>query len=424
MNEEELGRGPPLARRSVLPTLLAASLAATADPAGAQEERSFPTAGGVLQPGVHRVSQTITVTRDLALSPGAQIHVDSGRTLKVVGDLVAPVSHVFTGPGTVDLNQSRARAAYPEWWGARADDHTVDCLAALLACIAAHPVTSLGSGDYYLSDTLRIERPFVRVWGAGYRGRQQGEGTRLIVRSDRADVVRIGPQTRPGSVNDYLQGVDLRAVQLTRSRPVGEGAVGLRLAFVLTCHIEAVSASEHGTGFAITGAVRTTLRDCIAFRSINQADPALLYRGFHLDGNTETGLAGGNASLFLDQCNATIGGTPNAADPVGLLLDGAFADSFISGFETAGVATGIRVAGDAERIGGRARAGHANLHIRMPILDQCKMGIEIRDVSPHGLIELNEPYVAVRPGGLAAIRLDRVRGGTTITGGQLLSTLR
>jgi hypothetical protein len=405
----------------MLPALLGAGLAPAFLSSPADGQTPNPRFdGSVLGPGVHRVSQSLTVKTDLALSPGAQIHIEQGRTLRLLGDLVAPVSHIFTGPGTVDLNQSRAAAAYPEWWGARGGEADTDSLPALQACIAAHPVTLLGATDYHISDTLRIERPFIRIWGAGYRGRQTGEGTRLIVRGGTADVVRIGPAYQPRQVNDYLQGVDLRWVQLTRAEPVRTAAVGLRVAFVLHCHIEAVSAFEHATGFVVTGAVRTVLRDCIVFRSRDQADAGVPFRGFHLDGTAETGLAGGNASLFLDDCNVSIGGRPNVPDPVGLLLEGAFADSFVTSFETAGVAAGIRVSGEAGQLGGRGRAGHANLHIRMPILDQCRMGIEITDVSPYGLIELSEPYVALAPQALAAIRLDRVRGGTTLTGGQII----
>lgn len=138
-----------------------------------------------------------------------------------------------------------------------------------------------------------------------------------------------------------------------------------------------------------------------------------------LDGDQDIGLAGGNASIYLTDCNSSVGGEPNISDGVGLLLCGAFSVSYIVNFETVGVATGICLDGEEHRIGSRAVAGHANVHIRMPIIDQCSaIGIEIRDTSEHALVELNEPYVGLAPNGQAGIALNKVKGAVNITGGR------
>jgi hypothetical protein len=117
------------------------------------------------------------------------------------------------------------------------------------------------------------------------------------------------------------------------------------------------------------------------------------------------------------------GGAPAVADPVGLLLEGGFADTFVTNFETGAMASGIRVDGQTARLGSRAISGHANLHIRTPIIDQCATGIEIRDTSGQTQIEIAQPYVALAPGGVAAIRFDRMRGAVSMLGGQLLGRM-
>lgn len=416
-------------RRALAPVLAASAAGAAAVRAPAQSPAApgglaaFPP-DTVLTAGLHWVTANLTIKGDLVLLPGARIDIARGVTLTVLGAFSAPVGPVFSGEGRADLNRSRTPAAHPEWFGAETDDAAADCLPALRACLAAHPVMHLRAADYWLSDTFVVDRPFVRIRGAGYRGTDRGEGTRLLVRSGSADVLRVGRDRAPGSVNDFLQGVDIRGMELGRTMPVAPGPrgepAGLRLQYVLHCQFEGLSARESGIGYAATGAVRTYLRDCIAFRSLPGTTPGT-WRGFQLGGFEEIGLAGTNGSVFVTDCNVSIGGAPGVRDSVGLLLEGGFADTFVINFEAIALETGIRVDGAAARMGERAVSAQANLHLRMPVIDQCgSVGIDLRDTSEYALIELTEPYVAVAPGAASAIRFTGTRGATTITGGQLI----
>ncbi|HUD91927.1 hypothetical protein [Sphingobium sp.] len=414
----------PFSRRAIFPIaaamtgagFLSAGKAATAD------DRVLTT---VLEAGAYRITANVTIKTDLVVHPGATIEVTPGATLTVLGCLHAPVAPVFTGGGTIDLNRSRTPHAHPEWWGAAPGDGNRDSLPAFKACLAAHPVMQLLPADYYLSDTFVVERPFCRIAGAGFRGTEGWRGTRLILTNGAGDVLRVGPASRPATVNDYPQNIDIRSLALCRLAPVdGRGGrlpAGMTAQFLLYANFEQISAAEHGVGFVARGLVRTRMIDCIAFRSLPGAGAGQPWRGFLLDGMGDIGLAGGNASLFLIDCNATIGGNPQIIDGVGLLFEGAFADSFIINFEATAIATGIRIDGKAGQIGGRARNGHVNLHLRMPIVDQCgETGIMIRDTGPHMMIDISEAYVAVGPRATAAIHCAAMRGSVSITGGQLV----
>jgi hypothetical protein len=417
-----------LSRRALLPAVVGAGMAGLALPVAAQTAASGPlddAPATTLEPGVHRVDRNLTLRGDLLVLPGATIDIAAGRTLTVLGSVIAPVAPIFTGAGRIDLNRSRVPEAHPEWWGAAPGDGSRDSLPALVACLAAHPAMRLLAADYFLSATLIVERPFCRIVGAGGGGTDTGQGTRLIVTDPRADVMRLGPARRPATVNDFLHHVTVRDVALCRAVAVdtagGAQPAGLRAQFLLFAQVERVSAPEHAVGFVARGLVRSMLVDCIAFRSLRGRQDTAPWRGFLLDGSEDIGLAGGNASLFLTDCNATIGGDPRIDDGVGLLLVGAFADSFVNGFETAGVATGIRVDGRAGALGARARNGHVNLHLTRAVIDQCAAaGIEIRDTDAHAAIDITDPYVAVAGGGGPAIHLDRMRGAATITGGQFI----
>ncbi|MEO1968984.1 MAG: hypothetical protein ABGW87_09770 [Sphingomonadaceae bacterium] len=326
---------------------------------------------------------------------------------------------MLIGDGILDLNASSASSAHPEWWGARSDG-TGDSGPALIACLAAHPVMQLAHGDYAIATSWRISRPFCRIEGAGFRGTSRGQGTRIVVTNGHDDVLRVGTDEAPSHVNDFIQNISIRGIALDRSAKVEGGAAGLRAQFLLYAEFEEISAAEHATSFVCLGLVRTRMRNCVAFRSLPGTQRSD-WRGFYLDGMHSIGLAGGNASLFLEDCNVSIGGNPEVTDPVGLLLDGAFADSFIIDFETAGVDTGIRIDGRADELGRRAKSGHANLHIRMPIIDQCsEAGLDLRNCSRSALIDVSEPYVALSPTGKAALRLQNMSGSLTVAGGQFL----
>lgn len=419
-----------LNRRSLLEQLslagLAAGTAGLHGPAAGQPAASSsgsPLAQGlpgvVLQAGRHEVNANLTVRADVLAMPGATIHVAAGRTLTLLGDFQAPVGRVFTGEGRVDMNRGRAPAAHPEWWGAGRDDGAVDSLPALRACVAAHPVTLLGAGDYFIGDTWRIDLPHRRIWGAGSYWHGPNQGTRIVVTSATADAIRIGSARQPGAINDYLQSVDLRWLEASRSvAPRGEAA-GVRLAHVLHSQVEGVRASEHVAGFAVAGAVRTILRDCLAFRSL-QGERR--FRGFHLDGRADIGLAGGNASVTLVDCNASVGGPPDLAESVGALLEGGFADTALHRFETGALATGIRIDGRRDAISAKQRRfGQANVHIVSPVLDGFSFaGIELTGGGSHAVVDILDAYCGLAPAALAGVHVHDWEGMVTLTGGQMI----
>ncbi len=361
------------------------------------------------------------------MAAGTRFDIAAGATLTLTGDLIAGASRLFTGPGRVDLARSRIVAARPEWWGAVAGDPAIDSAPALHACLAAHPAMQLGVGDYHLATTLRIDRPNRRVWGIG-RAKGFG-GTRLLLHGGGGAVVLVGSETGPASVNDFLWGIDLRWLELGRtSAPLratgGPGdAVGLRIRHVVDSVFEGVRASEHAVGFSLTGAVRSFLRDCTAFRSVPGA-AGDTFTGFDMDGRVPPPAiaTGANASLYLIDCAASIGGDPRLRVAAGCRLTGTLSDTFIDRFETTAIDVGILVDGRRDALTAAQRAnGHVDLHIRGVVLDQCRdAGIRLTGLSDAALVDIVDPYVALSPAGTAAIDIADCGGGIDVSGGQLI----
>lgn len=380
----------------------------------------------LLQPGVHRIDRDTRIAGDVRLEPGARIVVAAGATLALLGHFSAPIGPVFSGAGKVDLALGRTLEAYPEWWGARTEDGS-DCAPAIDACLAAHPVMRLGPHSYFVSRMIAIERNNRHIIGSGQRWLEPGSGTRIVLTSGSGDVMRIGTLRRPPDTNNYVQGVMVSDLMLTRSVPAPgsdtRAGTGLRLSYCLYADISRVHSAEHVNAFVLSGVVRSYLRDCSAFRSPAGGAASSVFRGYVCDGAAEGGFAGGNASIYLVDCNASTGGQPRLTESVGLLLDDAFADTYAANFETAAMATGIRLSGKASGLrGDRRRSGHVDVRIVAPVLDQCSsVGIELSDISEHSAIDIIDPYVVPAVSGRAAMTFDRVRGMVSVRGGQLLS---
>lgn len=382
-------------------------------------------AGGLrLQPGVHRIDRDTVIRSDVVLDPGARILLANNARLQFLVAFAAPVAPVFSGAGTVDLNASRTIEAYPEWWGADGESGA-DCIAAIDACLAAHPVMRLGAHSYFVSRTIAIERHNRHLIGSGQRWIAPGSGTRIVLTGG-GDVMRIGTLRKPGSINDFVQGVMVSDLTLTRSVPAGGGGheapAGLRMRYCLYVDVSRVHSAENINGFALGGVVRSYLRDCSAFRSPAGGTASSVFHGFACDGSVDIGLAGGNASIYLVDCAASTGGQPRLTESVGLWLDHAFADTYAANFETAAMATGIRLSGRATGMrDSLLRTGHADVRILAPVLDQCSdIGIEVSDLSPHAMIDIADAYVTSSSTGRVTLSFDRARGLTSVRGGQLL----
>jgi len=382
----------------------------------------------VLDAGVHLINSDTVITETLIALPGARLEIASGVTLTLKGDLVAGAERLFSGEGKVDLLYSRVVAARPEWWGAVADNPAIDCLPAFNAGLSAHIALQLGPGDYFLSDTWTIALPNRRVWGIGRT--KDARGTRLVRRGATGAVILVGSEQRPSSINAFLWGVDLRWLELGRDRaPIGSSgdadpsAVGLRVRHVADCRFEGLRAQEHAVGYSLKGAVRTYLDDCTAFRSAASRDPRQeMFIGFDMDGRNVAMMAGGNASLYLIDCNASTGGMPTLGLSIGARLIGACADTFLVRLETTSLDHGILVDGrSGEQPGAVRRVGYADLHIESAVLDGCrKTGITMSGLSDQALVDVQTPYIALAAGGETAFELVDCGGNVTVQGGQLI----
>jgi hypothetical protein len=390
------------------------------------------TAPVTLQAGDYSISQNVTLGHHLTMLPGATITVPAGVTLKLISSLDAAITQLFKGAGLVDLNKSRIATAYAEWWGAKSNDGTFDNKGPLSAAVAGHPNVELLAADYFINSTWKIAQSHRTVRGAGPRWSPGSQGTRIVLQGGSSHVMQVGTDTKPsGAIENFVTAVHVSNLSLWRSAaPVSpaagqeaNGPSGLRAQYLLYCQFEDVQAPEHSIGFSIAGCVASQFRRCTAFRSTAGSGTGNnIFFGFYLNGHVNIGLAGGNASVYLIDCAASVGGAPPLSSAAGMLLDGAFVDTFVIRFETTTIAKGIVAFGvSASTDPALRKAGNLDLHIHMPILDQCSdRGIEMGNLSNYAAVELIDPYVALAPGALAALHLHDGGGNVTLSGGQFI----
>ncbi|MBW8753926.1 MAG: hypothetical protein JF595_07210 [Sphingomonadales bacterium] len=374
------------------------------------------------------IEHELVVRGTLTVAPDAGIDMSPGAILRVLGDVVAPATQIFFGPGLVDLTASRAASVRPEWWGAIPNDAATDSEPALARALQAHIAVQLGAGDYFLARPLRIALANRRLTGVGRA--KQAHGTRLVLQSDRGAVIELGSERAPPTINDYVRGVELSHLELGRDRPprvAGDGqdiATGLRVRHVLDANCEGLRASEHSVGFDVRGAVRSYLRDCVAFRSVPAADRAAdRFIAFFLDGRKPPIATGANASLYLIDCNASLGGEPSLRESVGCEMLGAMSDTFLVRFETASLDTGIALDGQAGQLPKvQLRNAQIDLHIDTPVLDQCRVaGVVIAGMGADTMIDIRGPYVGVGSGKAVALSIARSGGAISVVGGQFVA---
>ena len=238
---------------------------------------------------------------------------------------------------------------------------------------------------------------------------------------------------RPATINDYTRGIDFGWIELGRTdllarlpgRKLPTAPVGLVVRHVLDAYCEGLRANEHAIGYSLRGAVRSYFHDCLAFRSLARAPSGRdVFIGFDFDGRSPPIATGANASLYLIDCNASIGSSPRLANSIGCRLLGALSDTFIIRFETTSLDVGIEVDGQAAQMSAQQRAiAHLDLNIETPVLDQCRR-YRASAHRPVGAGHGFGPIALCRAfrRGEIALEISNSGGSIGIEGGQLIGT--
>jgi hypothetical protein len=353
-------------------------------------------------------SLTIPSTMKLTILQGGGITKASTYTLTINGPFSAPVSQVFSGfgAGDVTFNPAYIDQGYAEWWGCKSDQ-SVDCLASLQDAAASNlPKLQLMGGDYLISATWKINRSDFVVEGQSVLFQTTGKPvTRLMVASGSANVMQIGPDTDPGSINAFINNITLSNVQFSRNAvnvPPAPGSeinapTGLLLQYARSVYLDNLYSDSSLIGFTFNGTsnVRTNyLHAFISDASLNATpvNPNFFW-GYYFNGAASIGAAGGNASDYL--INSTMSNAASAArlanGSIGLGFSSLFEDVYVQQFEAAAASKCVSIEGAS----GAVPIGNNNLTIINPICDQSSQwGLYIHNLSNYASVTVVGGYNA------------------------------
>jgi hypothetical protein len=358
------------------------------------------TKSAVIPPGTYKITSNLTLSPLIIFERGAILNIATGVTVAFSAGLNADIYRIFNcaGTGKVTINNQYTSIGYPEWWGAISNDTGTDCAPAINACIVACPVTYLQEAVYQTASTILHQTAGRSVIGA-MNGNVAGnsQGSTIQIGSGTATIYKIGPDSYTGTMqsNNVLRYVSLqRSVSLATQ----SGCSGLLIQFTVWTDIDRVFTTQNQYGFQIRGTSNTHMNFCVTNRTAASVGTGTdQYYGFYLNADTNIGLAGGNASLYLDQCVVGNGITwTSALDYQGLVATGTYgySDLFINKFETSQMGQGITLVGTGNT-SGTIDYKNEDVQITNCILDTCNIaGIELYNTSLYGVVQITGGYIA------------------------------
>lgn len=375
----------------------------------------------VVPEGTYLISSSLTIASSVTMMPGAILSIPNGVTVTFSNTLSAGVYQIFdcTGTGAVAFDQSKTSTGYPEWWGATVGG--ANCYATITAALAALNDLVLQPGTYYCSSTIKINRNYSCLRGAGCEyNAADNQITRLLVQSTTLTALQIGPDTYPGSINSLQRGNHISGIYVARSvAPLaGSGCVAIKIQYTFRAQAEDVKAEESEYCWYFYGNTQPQITDCYAFRSsLGSGGGTQLWRGFYINGSSGL-FAGGNASVYLTRCTSGVNGALVLTTSDGIYADVEFTDLYIDACETVSCKVGINIQGNGTT---GADDGNRDLLITNCVNDAfSEYGILLNNVNEAGAVTISGGYNGPASGASAAIRVTDCSGSIAINGGQLI----
>ncbi len=383
----------------------------------------------VVPKGRYRLTGEIAFEAPVRFDHGAVIQAASGAVTKFGGGVVAGPHQIFalSDGARAEFDPAVTAVGYPEWWGARPGEPTLDCQPAIQAALRACPRTVLQGGDYYVGSTIKMLDHGHSLEGVAPTQNGHKGATRLMLTSGAADGLQVGFDKSPGDAKrwlDHARVSDLTVQRVARienpASGFAEAPCGVRLQWAVSCRLERVETIEHSHGFYITGTVHCYLRYCQAFRytagTIKAND---FFNGFFMDNSPASGFNSGNASLYIQNCGAFSSQAVPVSESSGIKSHAGFTDTFITGFECALVGYGLNMNG----------RGSADVDYQTEdlIVDTCvldsptSVGILISGGSKATAAQIHNSYIAPAGPGVA-IAVRDCGGAVGVTGCQIIAT--
>ena len=151
---------------------------------------------------------------------------DNGIVVTITGNIYAPLNQIFGGEGTISFaGNYRLKEAYPEWWGAIADD-SIDDTSQINACFTAAGTGEISvkfnNGTYKFSDTITFP------YNAGNLDMENCLMSFTALNTTYTTAIVIGDSTGVNSfMRKYFKGINVQ--RLNVSDHSNEACIGIQI---------------------------------------------------------------------------------------------------------------------------------------------------------------------------------------------------
>lgn len=370
----------------------------------------------VVPAGIYRVSGC-TFTRQVTFRPGAQIR-QTGGTLAFDGGIEAPIACIFLDAS--DVTAKWTPEAWADWFGNDAD--------AVEMCHRVFSCTRMAPWDYGDTRPLVLNESYRTVRGMGGSAEGWG-GTRFILSGPAAatdpviiygtgetnDVLACSRRLNVSGINTVRDGIANPAAKRVDAVP------GWEIKGLYESEAERLFDYNSPTGYRINAVVGCNMKRLGRVRPTAGADNGNpdYSTGMVVGGDEANfGFIGANASLRISDCYdaGAVG-----HEPMGMLLYGYIADTWVHRLETGQMPFGMVV--DGAKSDGTAvtdLAAHTDVEIDGCVLDNCSGNcLTIKNTNIGGSIQLRANYGTMGAVNAMGVRFDNSNALVTMTGGGL-----
>lgn len=167
--------------------------------------------------------------------------------------------------------------SYPEWFGAKQGNNTVDCSSAINSCLMAFNLCKLGIGKYYTNSTITLNKTAQRLVGSGI------ENSIIIPQSNDQDTILIDGSSCPA----YRTHISLKEFSIVPESNKYGNQSGIKITKAADFFINKVRISAHVYGIYM----RDTLIYKVTNSYIDKNDIAIYFEG-------RNELSANNISIF------------------------------------------------------------------------------------------------------------------------------
>ena len=348
-----------------------------------------------LKEGTYNITEDTTINAQLVVPKGAILNIAENITLTINGQILAGRYQIFSGDGTLVVNQELQTVGYPEWF----ED------ADIAKCYEVFNNISLAAKDYTITGNLHLTRSNTNITGVGY-GTYVGASdrcSRLIFNNGRLIIGRYDTQT----ISEYPRNINVKGLNVTYFG----ASDAISIYGVVRGVIEDVFViTPSGTrGMHFYQAIGSFVHRCY----VQVLNNTQTFMGYHIDNN---GANKENASVWLSECTFSDTGTPTGRS-YGFFIGGdKTSDVFLDRCEVATASVGLA-------FDGLSGANCVDIFVNQcdfdSIVENC---ILINNSTGNGAITLNSCYCAPKSDSTYSMIKTNSTIPTIIHGAQLIGT--